>query len=76
MNTRIYGLLWRPDERFGACHLLTVRQNNYKWTHAKNCYVESEVHTTTKINNISERVLREGAFWIGPEEMSGWEDDN
>lgn len=81
MSTRTCGLVWRkanPDEaKKGQCQLLTIKLNGrFKWSHDVHKPEQTVVWPQKKLTQVLNNALnRYGGYWIGPEEMSGWEDD-
>lgn len=78
MSTRTCGLVWRQAEpsEVGQCQLLTVKLNGrFIWTHGYKDDTFSHVFSSSNLNKVLPLILKEGAFWVGPEEMSGWNDD-
>lgn len=78
MSTRTCGLLWRQAEpsKKGQCQLLTIKSDGrFIWTHG---YVDNSctrVFPATNLLLILPTLRKEGSYWVGPEEMSGWNDN-
>lgn len=75
MNTRIYGMLWRPEKTIGNCQLLTSNRKYFSWSHGYKDDTLSARYPITGVTRVINRAMEDGAYWIGPEEMSGWEND-
>lgn len=75
MSTRIYGLLWRPEKAIGNSQLLISNKKFFKWSHAYKDNTSSRVFGSPGVERIIEKAYEDSAYWIGPEEMSGWNDD-
>ena len=80
MSTRTCGLVWRKasSTKKGQYQLLTIKlDGRFMWTHGLYDNTQSTVWPKKELEPVLYNCLsNDGAYWIGPEEMSGWEDDN
>ncbi len=77
MTSRTFGILWRPSPRKANSQLLTIMDNgNFFWSHAKRdnslSFVFREVDL---VQVIIKGAIKDGGYWVGPREMSGWGND-
>ena len=77
MTSRIFGILWRRTPRKGNCQLLTIMDSgNFYWSHGYKDNSTSHVFRGIDLAQvIIQDATKEGGYWVGPREMSGWGND-
>ena len=77
MTSRTFGILWRRTLRKGTCQLLTIMDSgNFYWSHGYKDNSTSHVFRVGVDPIIASAIEEDGAYWVGPREMSGWGNDS